>query len=233
MPNNIYLIPTVLAADTQHDHLAPIIKDIVSNTKVYWVEDIRTARRYISSLRLGLVIEDLIFEVLNKKTSISEVNAFFKKYAKEDIGIISEAGCPGIADPGSLAVKVAHEKNIPVIPLPGPSSIFMALMGSGFNGQRFTFNGYIPINLSERKKEIKRLESLALNGTTQIFMETPYRNNQLMKDLIAHCHGDTMLSISCNISAPNELVKTKRIKDWNSRLPDLHKLPTIFLLNQN
>lgn len=233
MPKNIYLIPTVLAADTQHSHLAPIIKDIVKNTSVYWVEDIRSARRYISSLRVGLVIEDLIFEVLNKKTSKSEVQAFFKKYKKEDIGIISEAGCPGIADPGSIAVQVAHEKEITVVPLPGPSSIFMALMGSGFNGQRFTFNGYIPINLTERKKEIKRLESAALKGTTQIFMETPYRNNQLMKDLITHCDGNTMLSISCNVTASNELVKTKRVADWKGHLPDLHKLPTIFLLNHS
>lgn len=228
----LFLIPCVLAPDTQNSHLAPMTKEIVKHTTVYFVEELRTARRFISSLKLGLVIEDLIFEQLDKDTPIDKVKALFNKYKGQDIGVISEAGCPAIADPGSLAVQVAHKLNYPVVPIPGPSSIFLALMGSGFNGQQFTFNGYLSIKSPDKKKELKNLEALAHKGNTQIFMETPYRNNQLLTDILETCHPNTNLCIVCNLTANDEYIKTKTIGEWkkDKSVKDLHKLPTIFLL---
>jgi 16S rRNA (cytidine1402-2'-O)-methyltransferase len=228
----LFLIPCVLAPDTQHDYLAPITKEIVKNTNVYFVEELRTARRFISSLKLGLTIEDIIFEQLDKDTPIDAVKSLFNKYKNQDIGVISEAGCPAIADPGSLGVLVAHHIDYQVVPIPGPSSIFLALMGSGFNGQQFTFNGYLNIKSPEKKKELRQLETLASKGTTQIFMETPYRNNQLLEDILDTCNGNTKLCIACNLNATDEYIKTKSIAEWkkDKSRKNLHKLPTIFLL---
>lgn len=228
----LFLIPCSLAPDTQSSHLAPIGNEIIKHTKVYFVEELKTARRFISSLRLGLVIEELIFEQLNKDTTLDQVRKLFQKYPKEDIGIISEAGCPAIADPGSLAAQIAHELEYQVVPIPGPSSLFLALMASGFNGQGFAFSGYLNLDRAKRNIEIKQLELLAQKGQTQIFMETPYRNNQLLESLLETCHPQTRLCVACNLTSPDEYIKSQSVEKWrkDSNKKDLHKLPTIFLL---
>lgn len=228
----LFLIPCNLAENTQHSHLPIVVKDIVKNLKTFFVEEIKTSRRFVSSLRLGLVIEELNFEQLNKSTSIDQVRALFKKFPKQDIGIISEAGCPAIADPGSVAVQVAHELGYQVVPVPGPSSIFLALMGSGFNGQGFTFNGYLSIDRNKRVAELKTLELEAQKGVTQIFMETPFRNNQMFESILETCHPQTKICVACNLTAEDEYIKSMSVDQWRKQKEkkDLHKLPTIFVL---
>lgn len=226
----LFLIPTILAPDTQETVLPPQIKAVVSELNVFFVEELRTARRFISSLKLNKVIDDITFYELNKDTPHEQTLAQLKKL-KTDAGIISEAGCPGVADPGSVAVGYAHQLGHKVVPLVGPSSILMALMASGFNGQSFTFNGYLPIDKVARIKAMKDLEQLAKKKQqTQIFMETPFRNNQLLEDVLQHLNSETLLCIACNVTAADEFIKTLRVKDWRKSKPDLHKKPTIFLL---
>lgn len=226
----LFLIPTILAPDTQETVLPPQIKAVVSELNVFFVEELRTARRFISSLKLNKVIDDITFYELNKDTPHDQTLAQLKKL-KTDAGIISEAGCPGVADPGSVAVGYAHKLGHKVVPLVGPSSILMALMASGFNGQSFTFNGYLPIDKQLRIKSLKDLEQLAKKKQqTQIFMETPFRNNQLLEDVLQNLNPETLLCIACNVTATDEFIKTLRVKDWRKSKPDLHKKPTIFLL---
>ncbi len=226
----LFLIPTILAPDTQETVLPPQIKAVVSELNVFFVEELRTARRFISSLKLNKVIDDITFYELNKDTPQDQTLAQLKKL-KTDAGIISEAGCPGVADPGSVAVGYAHQLGHKVVPLVGPSSILMALMASGFNGQSFTFNGYLPIDKQLRIKSLKDLEQLAKKKQqTQIFMETPFRNNQLLEDVLQNLNPETLLCIACNVTAADEFIKTLRVKDWRKSKPDLHKKPTIFLL---
>ncbi|GGD75088.1 S-adenosylmethionine-dependent methyltransferase [Emticicia aquatilis] len=226
----LFLIPTILAPDTQETVLPPQIKAVVSELNVFFVEELRTARRFISSLKLNKVIDDITFYELNKDTPPDQTLTQLKKL-KTDAGIISEAGCPGVADPGAIAVSYAHQLGHKVVPLVGPSSILMALMASGFNGQSFTFNGYLPIDKQLRIKSLKDLEQLAKKKQqTQIFMETPFRNNQLLEDVLQNLNPETLLCIACNVTAADEFIKTLRVKDWRKSKPDLHKKPTIFLL---
>lgn len=226
----IFLIPTILAPDTQETVLPPQIKAVVSELNVFFVEELRTARRFISSLKLNKVIDDITFYELNKDTPHDQTLSQLKKL-KTDAGIISEAGCPGIADPGAVAVGFAHQLGHKVVPLVGPSSILMALMASGFNGQSFTFNGYLPIDKQLRIKSLQNLEQIAKKKhQTQIFMETPFRNNQLLEDVIQTLNAETLLCIACNVTAEDEFIKTLPIKEWRKSKPDLHKKPTIFLL---
>ncbi len=226
----LFLIPTILAPNTQETVLPPQIKAVVSELNVFFVEELRTARRFISSLKLNKVIDDITFYELNKDTPHDQTLAQLKKL-KTDAGIISEAGCPGVADPGAVAVGFAHQLGHKVVPLVGPSSILMALMASGFNGQSFTFNGYLPIDKAARIKALKELEQLAKKKQqTQIFMETPFRNNQLLEDVLLNLNSETLLCIACNVTATDEFIKTLRVKDWRKSKPDLHKKPTIFLL---
>ncbi|MER0440527.1 SAM-dependent methyltransferase [Emticicia sp. W12TSBA100-4] len=226
----LFLIPTILAPDTQETVLPPQIKAVVSELNVFFVEELRTARRFISSLKLNKVIDDITFYELNKDTPHDQTLAQLKKL-KTNAGIISEAGCPGVADPGAVAVGFAHQLGHKVVPLVGPSSILMALMASGFNGQSFTFNGYLPIDKSARIKVLKDLEQLAKKKhQTQIFMETPFRNNQLLEDVLQNLNPETLLCIACNVTDQDEFIKTLRVKDWRKSKPDLHKKPTIFLL---
>jgi 16S rRNA (cytidine1402-2'-O)-methyltransferase len=207
------------------------VKEVIKTMDVYFVEEVRTARRFISAQRLGLTIENLIFEVLDKKTRREDALTYFKKHKGKKIGVISEAGCPGVADPGAEAVKIAHEKNIKVIPLVGPSSIIMALMASGFNGQRFSFQGYLPIDRKDREKQISLFENRAKqNREAQIFIETPYRNNQLLESFIKTCSKSTMLCVVKNVTGENEQIIMKSIEDWASIKIDLHKIPTVFLI---
>lgn len=228
----LYLIPSILAENTSDKVISPQIKEIVKNTQFYLVEDLRTARRYISSLKVGLTIENLQMEILNKKTRPGELPLLMKPLLEGmDMGIISEAGCPGIADPGAIAVSYAHEKGIQVVPISGPSSMFLALMGSGFNGQSFSFHGYLPIDKKEKVAAIKRLEAeSSQHRRTQIFMETPFRNNQLLEDLKNTLHPETRLCVAKNLTASDEQILTKKISEWRRTNLDLHKTPTVFVL---
>lgn len=229
----LFLIPNVLAADTASQVISPQVRDVIKNTTHYLVEDLRTARRYISSLQLGITIEDLHLDVLNKKTSDTQIAELMAPVIHgRDMGAISEAGCPGIADPGALAVAFAHKKDIQVVPLPGPSSILLALTASGLNGQSFAFLGYIPIDKKARIGSIRDIESESRKRKrTQIIMETPFRNNHLMEDLKNTLHPFTRLCIASNITAADEFICTKTIAEWKKTTVDLHKVPTVFLID--
>ena len=228
----LYLIPTPVAENSLDKIITPQLQEIMKNTHYFMVENIRTARRFISSLELNITIEKLQFEVLDKNTKSDELAYFFKPAMNgHNIGVMSEAGCPGIADPGSLAVLYAHKNDMEVVPLIGPSSIFLSLMSSGFNGQTFTFHGYLPIDKQKRIHAIKALERDAQKKKqTQIFMETPYRNNQLLADILKTCQHNSMLCVAKNVNGSSELIKTKSIKEWQKFKIDLHKVPAVFLL---
>jgi 16S rRNA (cytidine1402-2'-O)-methyltransferase len=227
---SLYLIPTILAEGTQNNVLSPQIKDAVKHLDVFFVENIRTARRFISSLQLGKVIDELTLIELNKDTLEAETVASLRNLSKS-AGILSEAGCPGVADPGAVAVRIAHELGIRVVPLVGPSSILLALMASGMSGQSFAFHGYLPIDKMQRKKVLQNLERNARQyQQTQIFMETPFRNNQLLEAVIEACSPDVALCIAANVTAPDELIRTMSVGKWKTQKPDLHKIPAIFLI---
>ena len=226
------MIPTVLAENTAHWVISPQVKEVIVNTKIFLVENPRSARRYISSLKLGITIEELQFEMLDKDTPPEQVSRLMIPLLNgADIGVISEAGCPGIADPGALAVAYAHQKGIQVVPISGPSSMFLALMGSGFSGQSFAFHGYLPIDKKERAAALRKLEQESVREKrAQLFMETPFRNNQLLADALASLSPQTKLCIAKNLTAADELIQTKTIADWKNHPIDLHKVPTVFIL---
>ncbi|WP_026947763.1 SAM-dependent methyltransferase [Algoriphagus marincola] len=228
----LFLIPNVLAENTAEEVITPQVKEVIADTKVFLVENLRTARRYISSLKLGVNLEEVHMEILDKNTAPESINRLLQPLFKgADVGIISEAGCPGIADPGALAVAHAHTRGIQVVPLSGPSSMFLALMGSGFSGQSFAFHGYLPIDKKERAAALKKLEAESLREKrAQIFMETPFRNNQLLEDLTRTLSPQTKLCIAKNLTAKDELIQTKSIQDWKKSPIDLHKIPTVFII---
>ncbi|MBK6267040.1 SAM-dependent methyltransferase [Marivirga sp. S37H4] len=229
----LYLIPTVIAPQTEERVLPPELKQLCNQIDYYLVENIRTARRCLSAMKISKPIEELEFHELSKKTNPTEIASLMAPLMKDiSIGVMSEAGCPGIADPGAVAVAYAHQNGIKVMPMVGPSSIFLALMASGFSGQSFTFHGYLPINKAERIQSIKNLESLAgKSGQTQIFMETPYRNNHLLDDILNTCSNHLKLCIARDITGPQEMIVTDQIQNWKRNKPDLHKQPCIFLLS--
>ena len=228
----LFLIPSILAPDTSESVLSPQIKEVIKETDYYFVENIRTTRRFISELKVGKVIDELHFFELDKDTPLAKIKQYFKAIpAGKSIGVVSEAGCPGVADPGALAVQIAHQLGMKVVPLVGPSSILLGLMASGFSGQSFVFHGYLPIDKVERSKKIKVLEHDSKKGQTQIFMETPFRNNQLLDDLLSSLAPNTFLCIACNVTGSDEFIHTKSIADWKKQKPDLHKKPTMFLLS--
>jgi 16S rRNA (cytidine1402-2'-O)-methyltransferase len=232
-PNgSIYLIPNVLAPNTQHLVTLPEVKEIIKTLQYFVVEDVRTARRFISSLELGLKIDDLVFWELGKHSDFEKVSEKFSVLARgKSIGLISEAGCPAVADPGALVVEWGHLNDIKIVPLVGASSILLALMGSGFNGQNFAFSGYLPIDKLERVKALRELEkSVTYKHQTQIFIETPFRNNQLLEAVIENNSHNLRLCIACNLTSPSETIVTKTIKEWKKSPPDLHKKPVVFLL---
>jgi 16S rRNA (cytidine1402-2'-O)-methyltransferase len=228
----LFMIPTVLAENTAHWVISPQVQEVISHTKIFLVENPRSARRYISSLKLGINIEELHMEVLDKDTPPEQVSRLMMPLLNgADIGVISEAGCPGIADPGAVAVAYAHQKDIQVVPISGPSSMFLALMGSGFSGQSFAFHGYLPIDKKERAAALKKLEQESVREKrAQLFMETPFRNNQLLADALSSLSPQTKLCIAKNLTAADELIQTKTITDWKNHPLDLHKVPTVFIL---
>lgn len=228
----LFLIPNVLADNTAHWVISPQVQEVIAHTKIFLVENPRSARRYISSLKLGVSIEELHMEVLDKDTQSEQLPRLMQPLMNgADIGVISEAGCPGIADPGSLAVAYAHQKGIQVVPISGPSSMFLALMGSGFSGQSFAFHGYLPIDKKERATALKKLESESIREKrAQIFMETPFRNNQMLEEVLSTLSGNTKLCIAKNLTAADEFIQTKTIFEWKNFPLDLHKIPTVFVL---
>ncbi len=228
----VYLIPTSIALATESETILPGTKDRIKTLDYFLVENARSARRFISSLKLGLVIEKLRFEVLDKNTNQQQVERYLEVVKQgKDVGIMSEAGCPGIADPGSLAVNIAHRLSLQVIPLVGPSSILLALMGSGFNGQCFKFHGYLSIKSSERILQLKTLEKESQRlDQSQIFIETPYRNDKLLEDIINNCAANVKLCIAKNLTSEEEFIKSSTIARWKGNLPSLHKVPCVFIL---
>jgi len=228
----LYLVPNVLSEGDWQNVLPAQIFTVVTATKYFIVENTRTARRFLKLVNREIDIDTLTFFELNKYTSATDLPTFLKPAEQGfNMAVISEAGCPGVADPGADVVKIAHQKGITVVPLAGPSSILLALMASGMNGQSFAFNGYLPVKPGERSREILALEKkVKTEQQTQIFIETPYRNNQLAADLVKTCSPSTLLCIAANITGENEMIVTKSIQQWKNNLPDLHKQPVIFLI---
>lgn len=229
---SLYLIPTTLG-ESETEHVIPSeVSVITRGIKYFIVENIRTARRYLRKMDPQLNIDELHFFELNQHTDSLVTEEYLNPIIEGfDVGIISEAGCPGIADPGAEVVKQAHLKQIRVIPLVGPSSILLSLMASGMNGQNFAFIGYIPVKPAERVKAIKEIEKRSYNEKqTQIFIEAPYRNTQLINDLIHTLNDQTRLCIACDISLDSEYIKTQTVALWKKGVPDLNKRPAIFLV---
>lgn len=226
----LYLIPCFIAPDSDNQALPAINRSITSSLHYFIVENARSARRFLSKTGVKN-IEERHFLELNKNTG-NLAEQYFKEAGNHDIGLLSEAGCPGVADPGAAVVHLAHQKGYEVLPLVGPSSILLALMGSGMNGQRFEFHGYLPIHQQERTQAIRRLETVSeKNNSTQLFIETPYRNNQLVSTLLKTCQPETSLCIACQLTAPDQYIKTRTIREWQTQKPpDLHKKTTIFLI---
>ena len=234
MRGKLYLLPATLGDSKIEAVIPEDVKNIVNSINHYIVENQRTARRYLKKLGIKTPIDNLDFYTLNKHTLPDEINNFLQPvFQGRNVGIISEAGCPGIADPGSEIVKLAHQKNIRVIPLTGPSSIFLALMASGMNGQNFAFVGYLPIKKDEKLKRIRFLENRSFaENQTQIFMEAPYRNQHLLNDILKTCQSNTLLCLSVNITLEKEFIQTKTISEWKKNIPDINKMPAIFLLHK-
>ena len=230
MAATVYLIPTVLSEGVT-EPLPAYILDAVKGCTVFFIENERTARRYLKSIWREMVIDD--YGWCNMSAVTPAVEAAFQQAMKEEkvIGIISEAGCPGVADPGQALVHLAQQKGIKVKPLVGPNSILLALMASGLNGQRFQFVGYLSIDVAQRVKAIKDLEAESKQkDCTQIFIETPYRNNQLLETILKTCAPQTRLCIAADITSEQEFIQTKTVQQWKAAAPQLHKRPVIFLL---
>lgn len=228
----LYLLPVTLG-DTDINKVLPSHnKDIILSIKHFIVEDVRSARRFLKKVESSIVIDELTFYPLNKHTSSEDISGYLKPLLEgNSMGVISEAGCPAVADPGADVVAIAQRKNLKVVPLVGPSSIILSVMGSGFNGQSFAFHGYLPIEPGERIKRLKELEHrIYSENQTQLFIETPYRNNRMMEDIMKACKPQTKLCIAANITCEGEYIKTKTLKEWKGKLPDLSKIPCIFLI---
>ena len=228
----VYLIPTTLGDNAPLEVMPISIKRTIENIDHYIVENEKTARRFIKKVSPSKPQPEIHIETLNKYTDPSIIPSYLDPCIHgDDFGLLSEAGCPGIADPGAEVVRVAHEKRIQVVPLVGPSSILMAMMSSGMNGQNFAFNGYLPIELSERKAMMKRLERISREtGQSQIFMETPYRNDKILKELTKTLQKETRLCIATDITLPTESIQTKIVHEWDEMELDLNKRPTIFII---
>jgi 16S rRNA (cytidine1402-2'-O)-methyltransferase len=230
----LFLVPNILSEGEWQNVLPARIPDVLTHTNYFIVENLRTARRFLKQVNRDIDIDKLVFFELNKFTDANNLPEFLHPLSQgENVAVISEAGCPGIADPGAEIVKLAHQKGFRVVPLVGPSSVLLALMASGFNGQNFTFQGYLPVKPAERARAISSLEKKVINSNeTQIFIETPYRNNQLVADILKTCSSSTLFCIAANITGDNEFIVTKAVGQWKSKVPDLHKQPAIFLLGK-
>jgi len=234
LKGKLYLIPTTLGEMNPNDVLPQTVKRAIDFIDDYIVENEKTARKFIKSIHPEKVQNSLRISSLNKRTEVSEYKAMIAPCLNGlNVGLMSEAGCPGVADPGAVIVKIAHENGIQVVPLVGPSSILLAMMGSGMNGQSFAFNGYLPIDKGEKKAALKNYENLSSSkNQSQIFIETPYRNNKLLEDLLQILQANTHLCIATDITLPTEFIKTFRVADWKKIKVDLHNRPTIFIIHK-
>lgn len=230
MKAKMFLVPIPIAGEALHT-LSDEIKAVTLGLRYYFVENVRTARRFLKSLHPAIVIDEITFSEIDKHSG-PDMDLLKDWLGKGyEIGVMSEAGCPGIADPGSILVQQAHEMNVEVVPLTGPNSIILALMASGLNGQSFAFNGYLPLKEPARSQKLKELEQLsAKEQQTQIFIETPYRNNALLDELLKHCRDNTLLCIAQNITGTDAYIKTLPVSQWKKNKPVLVKQPAVFLL---
>ena len=229
----LYLIPVTLGDDNINQVLPPDVVKIAQNLENFVVESEKSARHFLSSIKTAKPVRELKLNLLNEHTLDKDIAALLMPLlAGKDVGLMSDAGCPGIADPGAKLVELAHIKNIKVVPFVGPSSILLSLMASGLNGQQFAFLGYLPIDKQARNVRLKEIEKRSLtHKETQIFIETPYRNQHMLEALLSVCQPNTRLCVACDISLESEMIVTKTIAAWKkSPLPDLHKRPTVFLL---
>lgn len=230
----MYLLPVTLG-DTAIGRVLPAYNtDIIRGIRHFIVEDVRSARRFLKKVDASIDIDSLTFYPLNKHTAPEAIAGYLRPLeAGEAMGVISEAGCPAVADPGADVVAIAQRKGLKVVPLVGPSSILLSVMASGFNGQSFAFHGYLPIEQGERTRRLKELEQrIYAEHQTQLFIETPYRNNKLMEEILRTCRPQTKLCIAANLTCEGEYIRTKTVREWKGHLPDLTKTPCIFLLYQ-
>ena len=228
----LYLLPVTLG-DTPVEKVLPSYnKEIISGIRHFIVEDIRSARRFLKKVDREIDIDALTFYPLNKHTSPEDISGYLKPLVGgASMGVISEAGCPAVADPGADVVAIAQKRNFKVVPLVGPSSIILSVMGSGFNGQSFAFHGYLPIEPADRMRRLKELEARVYSeNQTQLFIETPYRNHKMLEDILKTCRPQTKLCIAANITCEGEFIQTKTVKEWKGKLPELNKIPCIFLI---
>lgn len=234
LTGKLYLIPTTLGESNPMDVLPHTVKRAIEFIDCYIVENEKTARKFIKSILPEKVQSSLMLSSLNKHTDKNEINEMIKPLLQGvNVGLMSEAGCPGVADPGAVIVKLAHENGIQVIPLVGPSSILLAMMGSGMNGQSFAFNGYLPIDKADKKAAIKSFEKLSFDkNQSQIFIETPYRNNKFLEDLLQTLQPNTHLCIAADITLPDEFIKTLTVANWKKTTVDLHNRPTIYIIHK-
>ena len=226
----LFLIPTTIAENTNQVVIPQQVLLALKDIQFFLAENTRTARRYLSSLKIYHSIESLTFQVLDKETKEIEIGALMAPvFNGDNIGVLSESGCPGIADPGSMAVRFAHQNGISVVPLVGPSSIVLALMASGLNGQSFAFHGYLPVDVKEASKAIKEFErESSVKHQTQLFIETPYRNNQVLDHLLNSLKPTSIVSIALDLTGQNQFIQTKAVQDWKLNKPSLPKEPAIF-----
>ena len=228
----IYLIPTTLADHTLYT-LPSYVTETISHVRIFLVEEVKYAQQFLKKINMQFPIAECTFHLLNEHTSRQEIEPLFKKILGQDFGIISESGCPCIADPGADIVLLAHQNNIEVIPLVGPSSILLALMASGLNGQNFAFHGYLPKEKEARRKKIKELENRSFHEQqTQIVMEAPYRNQNLFEDILSSCHSGTLLCIACDLTNTGQYIKTYPVKMWRNQNPPINKRPALFLIQK-
>nr|WP_304327152.1 SAM-dependent methyltransferase [Phocaeicola plebeius] len=228
----LYLLPVTLG-DTAIEKVLPSYnREIIVNIKHFIVEDVRSARRFLKKVDADICIDELTFYPLNKYTSPEAISGYLAPLAEgHSMGVISEAGCPAVADPGADVVAIAQKRNFKVVPLVGPSSIILSVMGSGFNGQSFAFHGYLPIEPADRMRRLKELEARVYSeNQTQLFIETPYRNHKMLEDILKTCRPQTKLCIAANITCEGEFIQTKTVKEWKGKLPELNKIPCIFLI---
>ena len=231
---NLYLIPTKLGESDYSSVFPKLNKELILSLKSFIIEDIRSARRFLKSLNYPGNFDDVRFYILNEHTHEEETNNYLENISiGKNVGLLSDAGMPCIADPGNIIVQRAHRENIRIIPLIGPSSIFLALAASGFNGQQFTFHGYLPIKDNERTKKLKELEKSSMQyNQTQLFIETPYRNQKIFESILKICNADTMLCIACDLTLESEYIKTKAVSEWKKHTPPIQKRPAVFLLSR-
>lgn len=230
----LYLLPVPLGDNNPKEVLPETIARLITVLNTFIVENSKTARKFIKAIVPEKKQSELRLFELNKHTEAQELKSFIQPLLDgENLGLMSDAGCPGVADPGAVIIEMAHQAGIRVVPLVGPSSILLSLMGSGLNGQSFTFNGYLPIDKSEKRSLLKNIEKWSFErNQSQIFIETPYRNNQIVEEMVQVLHPNTSLCIACDLTLPTEFIQTKPISYWKKNAPDLHKRPCIFILHK-